>query len=73
MDGKGRAIDNVFIERLWRSVKYEQVYLYPSNDGLECYEGLKTYFDYYNYQRRHQSFDDAIPAELYQLKTQKAA
>lgn len=73
MDGKGRAIDNVFIERLWRSVKYEQVYLYPSNDGLECYEGLKTYFDYYNYQRRHQSLDDAIPAEWYQLKTQKAA
>lgn len=73
MDGKGRAIDNIFIERLWRSVKYEQVYLYPSDDGLECYQGLKTYFDYYNYQRRHQSLDNSIPVQWYELKTQKAA
>ncbi len=44
MDGKGRAIDNVFIERLWRSVKYEHVYLFPADDGLQCYKGLKQYF-----------------------------
>lgn len=73
MDGKGRAIDNIFIERLWRSVKYEQVYLYPSADGLECYHGLKTYFDYYNYRRRHQSLGDEFPSKWYQLQIQKAA
>jgi len=73
MDGKGRAIDNVFIERLWRSVKYEQVYLYPADDGLECYQGLNTYFDFYNYQRRHSSIGDIPPGELYKLIRQKAA
>lgn len=73
MDGKGRAIDNVFIERLWRSVKYEQVYLYPATDGLECYQGLKTYFEYYNYKRRHQSIDDNPPSHWYQKNVSKAA
>lgn len=73
MDGKGRAIDNVFIERLWRSVKYEQVYLYPADDGLECYQGLKQYFQFYNYQRRHASIDHEMPANRYQESTKKAA
>lgn len=45
MDGKGRALDNIFIERLWRSVKYEEVYLYAYRDGKECYIGLKKYFE----------------------------
>ena len=44
MDGKGRAIDNIFIERLWRSLKYEHVYLKPADNGLDCYKGLKDYF-----------------------------
>jgi putative transposase len=65
MDGKGRAIDNIFIERLWRSVKYEHVYLYPATDGLECYQGLKTYFSYYNTERRHQSLDNETPLTFY--------
>ena len=73
MDGKGRAIDNIFIERLWRSVKYEHVYLFPADDGLQCYEGLKEYFEYYNNQRRHQSLDDEIPAQVYQQYLKPAA
>jgi putative transposase len=55
MDGKGRAIDNIFIERLWRSVKYKHVYVYPAADGLESYQGLRKYFEYYNNERRHSS------------------
>jgi len=66
MDGKGRAIDNIFIERLWRSVKYEHVYLFPASDGLECYQGLKTYFKYYNDERRHQSLKDKTPLTVFQ-------
>ncbi|SFC87591.1 putative transposase [Parapedobacter composti] len=71
MDGKGRAIDNIFIERLWRSVKYEHVYLFPAADGLACYQGLQTYFGYYNNQRRHQSLEDEIPGEVYHGLKQK--
>jgi len=73
MDGKGRAIDNIFIERLWRSVKYEHVYLFPASDGLECYGGLKEYFEYYNNTRRHQSLDDETPARVYQQNSKQAA
>lgn len=65
MDGKGRAIDNVFIERLWRSVKYDYVYLRPANNGLELYEGLKEYFQEYNYKNTHQGIGRKIPAQLY--------
>ena len=73
MDGKGRAIDNIFIERLWRSVKYEHVYLYPASDGLECYSGLKEYFEYYNNTRRHQSLDDETPSTVYQQQMKNVA
>ena len=73
MDGKGRAIDNVFIERLWRSVKYERIYLYPASDGLECYKGLKQYFEFYNYQRRHSSIDHQVPVHRYVKTAKKAA
>lgn len=66
MDGKGRAIDNIFVERLWRSVKYEHVYLFPATDGQECYQGLKKYFTYYNTQRRHQSIHQEYPITVYQ-------
>ncbi|WP_268224069.1 IS3 family transposase [Sinomicrobium oceani] len=73
MDGKGRAIDNIFIERLWRSVKYEHVYLFPASDGLECYRGLRDYFEYYNTQRRHQSIGDEPPLTVYkQIEKQVA-
>ena len=72
MDGKGRAIDNIFIERLWRSVKYEHVYLRPADNGLDCYKGIRDYFVYYNTERRHQSLDDQKPITVYQ-QTQKQA
>jgi len=72
MDGKGRATDNAFIERLWRSVKYEKVYLNPPNDGIELYEDLKDYFHFYNEERRHQALDDEIPGQVYRA-AQKAA
>ena len=73
MDGKGRAIDNVFIERLWRSVKYESIYLNPPESGIDLYQKLKTYFSYYNTQRRHQGIENEIPLERYLNKQQKAA
>ena len=73
MDGKGRAIDNIFIERLWRSVKYEHVYLFPANDGLECYRGIREYFDYCNNERRHQGIDGQRPFTVYEQKKKKAA
>ncbi len=70
MDGKGRAIDNVFIERFWRTLKYEQVYLYPSPDGIECYRGVKQYIEYYNDQRRHSSIGQIPPVQKFlQLKS----
>lgn len=65
MDGKGRCIDNIFIERLWKSVKYECVYLHAFEDGVELYEGLKKYFDFYNKERFHQSLDYKTPESLY--------
>ena len=67
MDGKGRAIDNIFIERFWRSVKYDYVYLHPANDGLELYQGLKEYMLYYNYELHHQGIGRKIPADLYHV------
>lgn len=65
MDGKGRATDNAFIERLWRSVKYEKLYLNPTPKPLELISQLKDYFHYYNHERRHSSIDDKRPAEIY--------
>ena len=65
MDGKGRVIDNIFIERLWRSVKYDYVYLHPANNGRELYNGLQEYFDYYNHHQSHQGIGRRVPVELY--------
>jgi len=65
MDGKGRCIDNIFIERLWRSVKYECVYLHAFEDGVQLYNGLQRYFHFYNNERIHQSLDYKTPASLY--------
>lgn len=73
MDGKGRAIDNVFIERLWRSVKYESIYLNPPNSGIDLYKQLNNYFQYYNLERRHQGINNEIPFKKYFIKQQKAA
>jgi putative transposase len=65
MDGKGRATDNIFIERLWRSVKYEEVYLHAYETGLELFKGLKRYFDFYNQERRHTSLNNSRPKDVY--------
>jgi len=65
MDGKGRAIDNIFIERLWKSVKYECVYLHAFEDGVQLYEGLQKYFSFYNQERLHQSLDYETPESQY--------
>ena len=54
MDGKGRAKDNIWIERFWRTIKQEYVYLNPCNDGLDLYKGIREYMQYYNYNRAHQ-------------------
>lgn len=67
MDGKGRATDNAFIERLWRSVKYEKLYPNPAVDGMELYGQLEEYFDYYNHERRHQTIHNEIPGERYSI------
>jgi putative transposase len=73
MDGKGRALDNIFVERLRRSVKYEHVYLFPAEDGLQCYRGLEEYFEYYDHERRHQSLDDETPSTIYGQSKGKVA
>jgi putative transposase len=65
MDGKGRWIDNVFIERLWRTVKYESVYLHAYRDGREAQQRLVSYFSFYNARRLHQSLDYHTPDEMY--------
>jgi putative transposase len=65
MDGRGRAMDNIFTERLWRSVKYEEVYLHEYLTPRQARQGLTTYFQLYNYDRPHQSLDYLTPAELY--------
>ena len=65
MDGKGRATDNIFIERLWRSVKYEEIYLKEYKTVNELIKSLKVYFDFYNNERSHSGLDDRTPAEVY--------
>jgi putative transposase len=65
MDSKGRALDNIFIERLWRTVKQDYVYLHPAEDGIELYKGLKGFFQYYNYQKTHQGIGRVCPVTLY--------
>ncbi len=65
MDGKVRAIDNIFVERLWRTVKYENVCLHAYGATLELYNGFKNYFDFYNNERFHQSLDYETPSEMY--------
>lgn len=65
MDGRGRALDNVFVERLWRSVKYENVYIHDYRDGWEAESGLAHYFRFYCERRRHQALGYRTPAEVY--------
>lgn len=65
MDGRGRVFDNIFNERLWRTVKYENVYLMDYTDGHETHRGLSRYFEYYDLERPHQSLDYQTPYEVY--------
>ena len=73
MDGRGRALDNVFTERLWRSVKYEEVYLKDYAGVPDAIANLKTYFRFYNFDRPHQSLDDQTPASVYSGIPKKTA
>ena len=65
MDGKGRAMDNIMVERLWRSLKYEDIYLKDYETVRELTDGLRMYFDFYNHERPHQRFGTYTPAEVY--------
>ena len=69
MDGRGRALDNIFIERLWRSVKYEEIYLYRYETVPALIVGLERYFPFYNQERPHQSLDYQTPATVYAALT----
>jgi putative transposase len=68
MDGRGRALDNVFVERLWRTVKYEEVYLRDYADGWEAEKSLGAYFEFYRVERIHQSLGYRTPAAVYRIK-----
>lgn len=67
MDGKGRALDNVFTERFWRTLKYEHVYLHDYEDGAQAFWLLDNYLRFYNYRRRHSSLGRRTPADVYFL------
>lgn len=65
MDGRGRYLDNIFIERLWRSVKHEDIYIWRYETVPELEAGLERYFEYYNHRRFHQALDNLQPVQLY--------
>lgn len=69
MDGRGRAMDNIFVERLWRTVKYEDIYLHDYCGGAELRLGVKRYFRFYNEERRHSALGKRTPAEVYGSRT----
>ena len=75
MDGKGRAMDNIMVERLWRTVKYEDIYTRDYESVEEPVKGLRTYFEFYNNERPHQTFGGRTPAEVYRgaLELKRAA
>lgn len=73
MDGKGRWVDNVFVERLWRSVKYEEVYLKAYDSVAEAKQSLGEYFEFYNTERRHQSLGGITPDTLYNQSADRMA
>ena len=68
MDGKGRALDNVYIERFWRSIKQEKIYLNPPNGGMELYQMVKEYIQFYNEKRRHTEIGKMPPDQKYYQK-----
>ena len=72
MDGRGRALDNVFIERLWRTVKYEEVYLKDYDDAWQAETSLRAYFEFYCHDRRRQALEKRTPAEVYGVRRKKS-
>jgi putative transposase len=70
MDGRGRALDNVFVERLWRTVKYEEVYIKDYADGWDAEAQLRAYFEFYDHRRLHQALGYRTPAEVYSARVQ---
>ena len=68
MDGKGRALDNIYIERFWKSIKYEKIYLNPPNGGLDLYQKIKEYFEFYNTKRRHTEIGKVPPNQIFYQK-----
>ena len=71
MDGRGRALDNVFIERLWRSLKYELIYPSDFATGQDLFPALENYFHFYNHQRPHQALGYQTPADFYPHRSQR--
>ena len=67
MDGRGRALDNIYIERFWRTIKQEYIYIWPAEDGNILVRGIKEYMNYYNNQRTHQSLDRLTPYDWYEF------
>jgi len=65
MDGQGRAFDNIMIERLWRSLKYQDIYIKDYQTIMELSAGLNDYFNFYNHERPHQPLNDKTPAKVY--------
>jgi len=68
MDGKGRALDNIYIERFWKSIKYEKRYLNPPKGGLDLYQMVREYIDFYNTERRHTEIGKMPPDQIYNTK-----
>lgn len=73
MDGRGRCIDNIFVERVWRSLKYEEVFLHAYDSLTDARDGIGRYFDFYNHRRPHQALGYQTPDTFYRGNTQKAA
>jgi putative transposase len=73
MDGKGRYLDNVFVERLWRSVKYEEVYLHAYDSVADARSGIGRYIAFYNDERSHQALGYQTPAGFYRREQEKEA
>jgi putative transposase len=73
MDGRGRCLDNVFVERLWRTVKYENIYLYGYESVRELEQGLVQYFSFYNHERLHQALDYQTPGRVYAVGRSREA
>jgi putative transposase len=71
MDGKGRCLDNVIVERLWWTVKYHYLYLWAFENGIELRKGLADWFAYYNQERFHQALEEMTPDEIYFKKCEE--